>query len=378
MDPDEIKFYLILYLIYLSDCFILPKSSALMLYSRFRGMKARIKSTRNAGVFAGRFWLLRPLFPPIGESRVLEFTRGSFGVKGYCSISPIGESAADGERARYIAYDDIDTIEVRDLILWINGEKWFSGSHKLYELKNRIEAIVKSPDRSVAIQQMLESSFAAGREAGDTLAILLKRSEWLNFFCSLYAIILLLFLPFSLFHLPVQRMLWGFAVPTVVLHVICCAVYLIVHKKLLPDEKGHRWEHFFKMFLCPPMLIRACDVIDDRVGIDGDAVAAMMSCSNETMWLPEIGKIWRRLIPCCYERYSTDISEAILGYGEQYRIALKQELESRGIATDSLELDAAAVDAGHKFCPRCEAQFRGDMTECNDCGGVALLAGEGE
>lgn len=373
MAPDEVQFFVLLYLIYLSDCFLVPRSSALVLYSRFQGLKFRVKSTDGASIFARRFWLLRPLFPLLGFSRCLELPRCAFNATGFCSVSALGAPAGTGEDVKYILYDDVESVELKDRELIVNGEGWLKG-HGLDQLKENLDTVVNASNRDAAVRACIQEDFLQGNNAGELIQNIEHQTRWLNLFCSLYFFALLLYLPLVLFRFSASKLLWQVGIPLLVIHVICGVLFLRLHARLVEQDRGHRWESFFKMFLCPPMMIRACDVVTDRMTIRGDAVSILMSATDEKIWEPVVRTLWRRLIPHERMHLPAQAAQIVSEHAAVYRDVLASELRKKGVEVASFEIDETEIPEGQRFCPRCEAFYRDEINVCADCGGVPLVA----
>lgn len=375
MSPDEVHFLILLYLIYLSDCFLLPRCSAVMLYSRFSGTKLRVRTTESAAVFARRFWLLRPVFPPLGFSRSLEFARGSFGREGFSSVSVYG-TPASGHAAdeRHVRYHEIESVRAEDGCLVINEECWFR-FRDAQALAEDIESVAGSADRPAAIRSVIEKGFARGAEGREEIAANIRRTEWLNVFCSLYALALLVYLPVSLYRLTPLGLLWGVAVPLLLLHLVCGLLFLQAHRAAAGKDRWHRWESLLKMLLCPPMMIRAADVVNDQVEVKGDALAVMMGCVEKEQWMPVAQTIWRSLIPHERSDLAASSALAVMDYAEAYRSVFGEALREAGVNPVCLEVNAEEMPSDQRFCPRCESLYRVDMEFCPDCGGIPLRDG---
>lgn len=376
MPPDFIHFLIILYLIYVSDCFVLARSSQILLFSVLRGSKWRVKSTDSTARIGGRFWMLRPLFPPLGTSIRLAFPRCALGGNGFCSVSPLSVSARLDETVRYLDYDAVESVEVRDDALLVNGEFWFKGTKaELAEARNSVESIIRSDDRITAVHQWIRSSYEESWAAKERVSDLEKRTTVLNLFCSIYAVWLLLFLPIAIFRFPPFLLLWAVGAPMLLLHLLCGGLFLRSHAKLLPSDRYARWETFFKMFLCPPMMVRACDPIVDHTGVRGDPVAVMLSCVDEPEWRMHAQRVWRRLIPRQRTGIEPDAAKAMDQYARMYRLVMEEVLTGQGLRVAVFEIDAADMPVGQRYCPCCATVYRNDAELCSDCGGVPLLEG---
>ena len=377
MLPDEIQFVVVLYLIYLSDCFILPRTTALLLYTRFSGLRLRVKTTERAAVFGGRFCLLRPFFPPLGFSRSLELPRGSFGLEGFCSASSAVAAARAGEELRYVRYDDIQTLEVRDEAFIVNGVRWFK-DRAADRLKENVETLRKAADRPIELRRLVERGYGQAVEASAALAAARARVGGLELCCSLYAVLMLIGLPALLFRLPPSALLWYLGVPILALHLLCGLLFLRAHAALLKPDRWHRWESFLKMFFCPPMMLRACDGVVDHIRLEADPLALLLACVEEQEWRPVVRRVWRRLHPFRRSGIPDDAALAIEEYAAVYRAALEKALRKQGVDPGELAIDAAAIPKGQAVCPCCEAVYRNEIVTCTDCGDVPLLKGSAE
>lgn len=348
-----------------------------MLYSRFWGSALRPRHTKGAMALAGHFWFVRPLVPPLGISIRKTLPRCSLGYNGLCSTSPIAISAHTAEPLRFAAYDDIETVEIHGSSFEINGTCWFKGAkHDLLALQQSLNTVLASKDRSKAVCKTIADEFARGSTAPEQLSARLKTCDLLNFFCSLYAICLLVWFPVVLCRLPTEWLLWRVAFPALLLHLICGALFLRTHKKSAPDQKGARWESFVKMLLCPPMMIRACDVVAGSAPLNGDTSAILIAATKSKQWKPVIQNIWRQASPYLRESLQPEEAQAMLDFSNAYRSALSSALKENGIDPASLEIDASTVSSAENYCPRCGAIFNSLTKTCSDCDGMPLLPGE--
>ncbi len=376
MATDFVHFLLILYLIYVSDCFAFARASEWLLYAPLKGMKWRVKSTESAVAMGGRYWLLRPLAVPPGSSFRLSFPRCSLGHDGLCSVSPLALSARMGGAVRYLDYDAVTSVEVRDHVLLVNGEAWFAGTrHELADACAAVESVRAADDRPGAVRAWIRAQYETGLQADQCVGELEEHTGMLNLLCSVYAVWLLIFFPLALFLFPPARLLWNAAVPLLLLHLACAGLFLRAHMKLLPEERYDRWESFFKMFLCPPMMIRACDPICDQVGVRGDPVAVLLACTRERVWRPVVQQVWRRLLPGRRSSLAPEAAQAVNEYAAASRAVLNEVLAEKGVHAREFDLPVPALADGQRICPCCETVYRRGIDACADCGDIPLLEG---
>lgn len=378
MQQDFIHFLLILYLIYLSDCIIFARASEWVVYTCAQGLKRRVKSTDESVVIGRRYWMLRPLFVPLGSSFRLELPRCALGHDGFCSSSPLSNSTHMNAQVRYVAYDEVESIDVRGDTLLVNGEVWFEGAGAdLLTIKRGVESVLKKRDRAAAVRRWIRSNYKEGRAFAEQISVVERRTDVLNFMCSIYAIWLLLILPVGMKYFSPVRLLWGIAAPLLLLHCMCAVLFLWAYKRLVSPERGGPWGHFFKMFLCPPMMVRACDVVYDHAVQVSDAVSMLMSVSERSVWAKQVQRIWRRLIPARRLALDPRAAKAMNEFAADYRSVLALELEKYEIDPLSLEVDDSTIPSGERYCPACSTIYRSDVEMCADCGDVPLLNGRG-
>jgi hypothetical protein len=376
ISADETHLLMVLFLIYLSDCFLRVRSSGIMLYSRFQGTALRPKHTDAAFVLARHFWFLRPLLLPLGISLCKTLPRCSLGSEGICSDSPLASTAHTGDPLRFIPYDDITDIKICGSSLKINGDLWLKDTEdNLLRLRETLNSIMTAPHRAKAVTKAVQNEFSRGRSANEPIENLFKKTAPLTLFCSAYALCLLVWFPVSLCRLPAEWLLWRVGLPILLLHIICGILFLRTHNKLAPNKKSSRWESFAKMFLCPPMMIRAADVVTDAVDIPGDATAILMTCTDESLWKPHIQNIWRSSYPYTRASLPPEEAQAMREFAETYRTALAAELKRHKMDPASLDIDPATISSAESYCPRCGTLFTQQTQTCSDCDGVRLHPG---
>jgi len=375
MGVDELYLLLLLYLLYLSDCFFGIHAPALVLYASFRGSQWKAKSTEGAMFLARRYWVLRPLLPPVASSFMLPLSRCSFGAEGFSSISPLSDVPWIEEEIFYIPYDAVKTLNVEGSLFKVNGQTWFRGIPKELEaLKLRVQKIVAGPNPAEAVKQLIRADFKSGLKAKKHLTDLEEASISLSWVCSIYALYLLVFLPAILiFRSATALSSWWISTVFIMLHFLCAFFFFRVHSRLLPDKKATRWESLVKMSLCPPLMIRAGDELNDAVGIPGNSLAIAISALDPPEWRPLIQKIWRRLLYVPVYPIPPEHAAAIREFVSTYRSVLEATLGKLGIKPRDLEIDVEKIPVGCRCCPRCGVVYNRSVRLCRDCGGISLL-----
>jgi hypothetical protein len=191
-----------------------------------------------------------------------------------------------------LLYDEIRSIRTTDGQLHLNDAAWHVGGRTSAEwLANALKAIQRSKSRDATVEQVIKENMQRGLEVDQRIAMLEKKTLLLTILCSIYAIWFLLFLPVALFRLPTLQLLWFAGIPILLLHLACGGLFVYVHRRLLPEARAARWETFTKMFLCPPLMIRAFDPIVDQAEIPGDAVSALIRAADPRQTRPHVQRI---------------------------------------------------------------------------------------
>ncbi len=377
MSADEIRLLLVGYLLLLSDSFLTAHAPALVLYGW--NSRWRIKSTETAFSLGRRYWLIRPLLPPTTPSFLLTLPRCSFGTKGFTTVSPLRDSLWMEEKVFFIPYDEVRSIRVEGHDFRVNGQTWFRGPPvELEKLRLGVEKILKAVQPGEAVRRMIRSEFKLGLKAGKHLANLEKAVMPLNLLCSLYAVVLLVFLPGLLYFRPARLSFWGIGAVLMGLHLLCGFFFLRIHSGLMPEKYSARWESLFKMSLCPPIMIRACDEINDQVGIPGDSLAMAMSLLDRSRWFPVIQKSWRQLRHQPVYPMDSEIVSAVGEFSSAYLAVFEQSLKGMGLSAADLEVNPAEVPDACSYCPRCGSFYRMGIPTCRDCGELPLVPGRDE
>ncbi len=154
------------------------------------------------------------------------------------------------------------------------------------------------------------------------------------------------------------------------LHLIHLTLVFRAHRRLAPEARADRWIEFAKLFLSPPMAIRAGDALSwHRLAeFDPIAVAAVMAHPDDfAAWIAPVRR---------------DLAHPLIapGLDESARSIVQSERARILAATDALLADMgvevpdrpATVPDDGGYCPRCLGTYRRVEGECGDCPGVGL------
>jgi len=139
------------------------------------------------------------------------------------------------------------------------------------------------------------------------------------------------------------------------------------HKKLYPAESSERLESLVKMILCPPVSIRAADILTRNLLAQYSPIvlANVLPGSGEQQFVR--GVILDLKHPLRHEVTDADAEKTIEWTAkEQLNACLRYLTPEELLAPTQREENSIA------YCPRCRCQYVVSDGECPDCPGVEL------
>jgi hypothetical protein len=181
---------------------------------------------------------------------------------------------------------------------------------------------------------------------------------------------LFVFTPALTFLFDLMSLIIPVAVVMVIVAVVTGIMFYRAHKQLFPSEGSERFENLIKMILCPPVSIRAADVLSRNLLADYSPVvlAKLLAASGEQQFVRAFVLDLRH--PLKHE-ISDETAEKTMHWAveEQLNICLAQHLKP-----EDLEAPAVREKDSISYCPRCRCQYVVSETDCPDCPGVELVA----
>jgi len=154
------------------------------------------------------------------------------------------------------------------------------------------------------------------------------------------------------------------AIVMVALAVEIAILFRRAHRKLYPAESAERLESLVKMILCPPVAIRAADILTKNLLAEFSPIilAEVLTGSGERQFVRSV--ILDLKHPLKHELSDANAVETITwAANEQVKLCERQALAPTQREENSIS-----------YCPRCECQFVVAVVECPDCPGVDLIA----
>ena len=374
---DGQSLLLILALLYLSECAIwLRKHSVAFVYSRGRWRIATPKSW--LGNAKGALLFLNPLSP--GRLLVSHLLPLSISPSGVCAFNgqtlPLTERPL-GQSGKFISFSEIVDSSTDGAYLLINDERFVkcatskqakSVSNLLKTTTTAAPAARESLVRSFCGKQFSVAEAAAIFKDADEL---IRPIRWVG--SSLF-LFLFVAAPVLVFAFGLERLLIPLAVVMLVLAIQISIMFFRAHKKLYPQESTERWESLVKMLLCPPVSIRAADLLTRNLLSDYSPMVLV-----DLLRVATGPQFMRAFIldlqhPLKHEVIEEGAAQTIAwAAGEQLRFSL-QHIERSGDAKSEGVLDPVLQEGNSiSYCPRCGCQFRTREGECADCPGIELV-----
>ncbi|HEX7771864.1 MAG TPA: hypothetical protein VF435_05550, partial [Pyrinomonadaceae bacterium] len=171
-----------------------------------------------------------------------------------------------------------------------------------------------------------------------------------------------------------MRLIIPVAAVMVILAVLIAILFYRAHKRLFPAETSERFENLVKMILCPPVSIRAPDILTRNLLAEYSpiVVASLLTGSSEQQFVRAF--ILDLQHPLKHE-VSDENAEKTIGWtaAEQLNICLDQIKAGQYLKPEDLSAPTQREENSISYCPRCRCQFVMSAAECPDCPGVTLV-----
>jgi len=371
---------LILWLIYGTDCFRWLPRHSLAFVCPWRARWSVRTASAHLGNAAGGILLLNPL-PPLGQFRlhhVLPLSVSPEFVTAYNSqtVAPAGRPDQSGA---VLALADLRGVEGRDGVLRLNGRPFvrFRSAALLQRVVPWLDALRRLPprERPPAIEAFWRGQFDLAAAEVEHARIR-DRTRGLRWLCNLQFAYLYLLLPAAMWSFGVLRLLIPAAALMFVLGVVVAIEFFAAHRDLYPAGRGERITHVIKMVLCPPVGIRALDLLM------APALASFHALTLAELLLPEARRTaficgWLRDLrhPLRIAAAHAEVDRICRWQNDVVAAAAARRLPSVARCRTLLAQPPAREDNDRlAFCPRCLAQLAVRDTHCPDCPGVALVS----
>ena len=163
------------------------------------------------------------------------------------------------------------------------------------------------------------------------------------------------------------------AIVMVALAVEIAIMFHRAHRKLYPAESSERLESLVKMILCPPVSIRAADILTRNLLAQYSPIvlASVLPGSGEQQFVRSV--ILDLKHPLKHEVTEEAAQQTITWTAnEQLNVCLDQVKKGRYLKPEELLVPTQREGNSISYCPRCRYQYVVSEVECPDCPGVEL------
>jgi len=372
---------LILALLYLTECLIWVKKHSIAFVSPW-GRRWRVATPISwLGNANGAMLILNPLPPPgrIFLSHLLPISISPAGVCAFTSQTfPSGARPAT-QTGEFIPFSAITKAETDGAYLTLNGQKFAKCAtpKQAKALANMIEAArtAKTSRRATIIRTWIAKQFdarAATRARHDAESYI-GPIRWA---CSIFFAFMFIGTPVLVTLYGLERLIIPLAAGILLMALQIAILFFRAHRKFYPAESQERLESMVKMILCPPVSLRAADVLTRNLLAEYSpiVVANVLAGAGEQQFAREFLLDLRH--PLKHEITQDQAAETISWMNAQQLVACAGHIErDRDTTVESLLQVAQREGDSASYCPRCGVQFVvGAGDECPDCPGVGLVA----
>lgn len=367
---------LILVLLYLSECLIWVKRESVVFVSAWGRRWRLARPSPWLGNARGGILFLNPL-PPAGRVFLTHLSPVSISPSGVCAFNlqtlP-SEARSQYQSGEFLALGKIKEAGIDGAYLTINNQR-FAKCATAKQARALAKLITTMAKTAGAKREGMARNWIAKQFAMTEAMLLLKQSQaWLKPIQSLSLILFLFLFVFT----PALGAIYGLMSLIVPVAVVMFALAIEIailfhraHKKLYPAESSERLESLVKMILCPPVAIRAADILTKNLLADFSPIvlAGVLPGSGEQQFVRSVVLDLKH--PLSHELADASAVETITWTAnEQLNVCLEQ------VKFKPEELRAPTQREEHSisYCPRCQCQFVVAAVECPDCPGVKLVA----
>lgn len=375
---DEQALFAIICFLYITDCFLwIDRHSVAIVSSWWKKWKPAFPSVLFGNGDAG-FVLLNPL-PPLGLSYVCHLPPVSISPVGICAynsqtLRPGGKSSQSGKT---VLFTDVKNINSNGKAIIVNDSKFVkcrteSEASVLAHFLSSIASAAQE-NRESLIRDFFQKALNY-ESVWSALGAVSEQSRILRLLCNISFFFIFLFTPALVMYYGLKHMIIPLGICFFLLSIRISVEFYASHKMLYPQASEDRIGNFLKMILCPPVAIRALDVLANPLlgSFNPLNVANVLLDKNKySVFAKEfmldlkypiqpnhlndegiLIMIWHNntLFDLC-KSYLDDVAK------------LNIDLFSPPIQTD---------EDSKSYCPRCLGQFIKESGECPDCFGVKL------
>ena len=369
----------ILVLLYLSECVIWVKRESVAFVSAWGGRWRLAVPPSWMGNAKGGILFLNPL-PPAGRVFLSHLSPVSISPSGICAFNiqtlP-SEARSPYQSGEFLPFSKIKSAGSDGAYVVINNEKFTkcTTAKQARALAKLIGTIAKA---SASKRENMARTWVVKQFAADDAVALLKKSEDLikpiQHMGVILFLVLFVFTPSLAFVFGLSGLIIPVAGVMIALAIEIGIMFHRAHKQLYPAESSERLESLVKMILCPPVSIRAADILTKNLLAEYSPIvlANVLPGSGEQQFVR--GVILDLKHPLRHEVSEEDAARTIAWTAkEQLNVCLDHVNKGRYLKPEELLAPTQREESSISYCPRCRCQYVVGDGECPDCPGVELV-----
>ena len=329
----------------------------------------------------GAMLVLNPVPPPgrILLSHLLPLSISPSGVCHFNSQTFPSGSRPTTQTGEFISFSEMTKADTDGAYLVLNSQKFArcATPKQAKALAGLIEETraAKASRREAVIRSWLAKQFdaraatRAQREAETAIGPI----RWA---CSIFFVFMFVGTPILVTLYGLERLIIPLGVGILLMALQIAILFFRAHRKLYLTESQERLENRVKMIVCPPIALRAADVLTQNLLAEYSpiVVANVRAGAGEPQFVRDY--VLDLQHPLKHEVTQDEAAETVSWMNAaQLKACLEHIQRDRETTVESL-LEVARRDADSvACCPRCGVQFvAGAGDECPDCPGVDLVA----
>ena len=370
---------LVLALLYLSDCLLWVKKQTVAFVSPWcrHWRVAALNSSFSNG--RGGVLFMNPL-PPLGCVFLSHISPISISPNGICAfnLQALPSVGRPPQTSRSLAFAEITGAGSDGAYVLVNNQR-FTKTATAKQARLISELISRMTGADPSDRERLVRAHVAKQFAADEAAAVLQEAQVvikpIRMMCSIFFLFLFVATPVLVTFFGLLTLFIPVVVVSVALAVQISIMFFRAHKKLYPHESQERIEDVVKMVLCPPVSIRATDLLTRHLLSEYSpaVVAALLSGSAAQEFVRAF--ILDLQHPLKHE-VSDEASAEIMVWAasEQLRHCFEHINRTGNSRPEVFLAPHQPVGNSISYCPRCGCQFVVSSGVCPDCPGVGLLA----
>lgn len=366
---------LILILVYLSDCLIWVKRESVAFVSTWGGRWRLTVPPSWLGNANGGILFLNPA-PPAGRiflSHLLPVSISPSGICAYNLQTLPSEARPPSQTGQFLPFNQIKTAATDGVYLIVNDEKFAKcatpGQAKMLAQLVRELTKTGASKRERVVRAWVQKQFAID-DAVARLAAGKAIIEPVQELSLILFMFLFVFTPALMSAFGLMPLIIPVAAVMVILAVLTGIMFYRAHKQLFPAEGSERFENMVKMILCPPVSIRAADILTRNLLADCSPIvlASVLSGASEQFIRAFVLDLQHPL----KHEVSDENAEKTMRWAVDEQ--LTQIKQGRYLKPQDLLAPSVREKDSISYCPRCRCQYVVSGTDCPDCPGVELIA----